>query len=43
MLSLIGVEVGVRPDGIVSNTSAERIEAEQILSANIPSEHSRKR
>lgn len=38
-----GAEVGLRPDGLVSNSDAERIEAERILSTNIPSEHSRKR
>ena len=38
-----GAEVGLKPDGMVSNSDKERIEAERILSVNIPSEHSRKR
>ena len=38
-----GAKVRLKPDGLVVKSGAEKIEAERILSENIPAEHSHKR
>ena len=38
-----GADVGLKPDGLVTNSKAEQIEAERILSETVPSEHHHKR
>ena len=38
-----GADVGLKPDGLVTKSESEKIEAERILNANIPEKHSHKR
>ena len=38
-----GSEIGLKPDGLVTKTESEKIEAEKILKANIPETHIHKR
>ena len=38
-----GADVGLKPDGLVTKSESEKIEAERILNANIPETHSHKR
>ena len=38
-----GADVGLKPDGLVTKSKAEQIEAKRILSETVPSEHHHKR